>query len=685
MYSVKTNVLELTALMKQHGITRAVLSPGSRNSPLNHTLASCPDILCTPVTDERSAAFTANGLCQALRRPVAACCTSGTALLDMAPAVAEAYYQNLPLLIISADRPASAIGQMDGQTIVQPGSFHNYIRKEVTLPEPHDAESLWYCNRLINEALAELTHNGFGPVHINVPITEPLFDMSAPALPEVRSFVREQSRMAFLTPDMRNEWRKAKRVMIICGQSLPAPALEKSLRRAAGKGHAVIVCEHLANLSASMGEKGFIGTSDLVLAAPRTDDILAPDFIITAAGHVVSKRLKQYLRRVRPAAHWHVSPDGACPDLFRCLTRAVEADPAELIGLLADEPADRSPAFQDAWQKAGSAAAQRVADFRLTEFTDLFVMRRFLKALPDGSALQLANSSPVRNAQYFPLPPDTEVCCNRGVNGIDGSLSTATGFALGSPRMTYALIGDLSFFYDQNALWKKSLPSNLRILLFNNGGGGIFHVLPGLDSEHRDLYIAGSIYMMQTGHAAQIDFRMQRFELGALDIEHGIFAAVKRLLQLMIDVDADQIFPADASPAHGQLQRFLRHQLGLERVILKAFQQGHIVQPVDRFVRHRLLIDVGLFEIGCHCNFLCAHVRHRRFCVRGIRAELDGKRLCAVQRMVRRKTDIGRIRQHVIGIQHRLDAAERGLALFAAARLEKQCQLRFRFRRPLAK
>ena len=225
MYSVKTNVLELTALMKQHGITRAVLSPGSRNSPLNHTLASCPDILCTPVTDERSAAFTANGLCQALRRPVAACCTSGTALLDMAPAVAEAYYQNLPLLIISADRPASAIGQMDGQTIVQPGSFHNYIRKEVTLPEPHDAESLWYCNRLINEALAELTHNGFGPVHINVPITEPLFDMSAPALPEVRSFVREQSRMAFLTPDMRNEWRKAKRVMIICGQSLPAPGI----------------------------------------------------------------------------------------------------------------------------------------------------------------------------------------------------------------------------------------------------------------------------------------------------------------------------------------------------------------------------------------------------------------------------------------------------------------------------
>ena len=532
MYSVKTNVLELTALMKQHGITRAVLSPGSRNSPLNHTLASCPDILCTPVTDERSAAFTANGLCQALRRPVAACCT-------------EAYYQNLPLLIISADRPASAIGQMDGQTIVQPGSFHNYIRKEVTLPEPHDAESLWYCNRLINEALAELTHNGFGPVHINGPITEPLFDMSAPALPEVRSFVREQSRMAFLTPDMRNEWRKAKRVMIICGQSLPAPALEKSLRRAAGKGHAVIVCEHLANLSASMGEKGFIGTSDLVLAAPRTDDILAPDFVITVAGHVVSKRLKQYLRRVRPAAHWHVSPDGACPDLFRCLTRAVEADPAELIGLLADEPADRSPAFQDAWQKAGSAAAQRVADFRLTEFTDLFVMRRFLEALPDGSALQLANSSPVRNAQYFPLPPDTEVCCNRGVNGIDGSLSTATGFALGSPRMTYALIGDLSFFYDQNALWKKSLPSNLRILLFNNGGGGIFHVLPGLDSEHRDLYIAGS-----NGFSAR--HVAETFGLGYLSAKNAgeLDAALKQfcgtgegkaplLLEVFTDIEKD--------------------------------------------------------------------------------------------------------------------------------------------------
>lgn len=492
MYSVKTNVLELTALLKAHGIAHAVLCAGSRNAPLNHSLASCPDIRCTPVTDERSAAFTAIGLCQALRRPVAVCCTSGSALLDMAPAVVEAYYQNIPLLIISADRPPSIIGQMDGQTIVQPGSFHNYIRKEVTLPEPHDAESLWFCNRLINEALIELTHKGSGPVHINVPITEPFFDMSAPGLPDARAFVREESSRTVLTPSMRDEWQKAERVMIICGQSLPDPALARALGRAADEGRAVVVCEHLANLESSLGRKGFIGTADLVLAGPGADALPAPDLVITMRGHVVSKRLKKYLRAVRPARHWHVSPDGACPDLFKCLTRAAEADPAELLNLLADEKCSRSTAFQDAWQQENDAVRRRVAAFRHTEFTDLAVMRRFLEALPDGSALQLANSSPVRNAQYYPLPPHTEVCCNRGVDGIDGSLSTATGFAMGSPKTTYALIGDLSFFYDQNALWKLKLPANLRILLFNNGGGGIFHVLPGLDSEHRDLYIAGT-------------------------------------------------------------------------------------------------------------------------------------------------------------------------------------------------
>ncbi|MBR6467528.1 MAG: hypothetical protein IKT16_05170, partial [Desulfovibrio sp.] len=230
MYSVKAHVLELTALLCAHGIEDVVVCAGSRSAPLAHTFASCPRLRCTAMVDERSAAFTALGMCAALKRPCAVCCTSGSALLDMAPAVAEAYYQRLPLLVISADRPEAWIGQMDGQTMVQPGALQNVVRRQVSLPEPKDAESLWHCNRLINEALLALVHGCPGPVHINVPLAEPLYDFGAEALPEVRVIRREQSRKFRLSPAMRAEWQRARRPLIVVGQELAGLGLEAPLK-----------------------------------------------------------------------------------------------------------------------------------------------------------------------------------------------------------------------------------------------------------------------------------------------------------------------------------------------------------------------------------------------------------------------------------------------------------------------
>ena len=168
MYSNKENVNILTSLLVAHGIHHAVVCPGSRNAPIVHNFNECPDIQCYPVTDERSAGFYALGMTQALKEPVVVCVTSGTALLNLYPAVAEAYYQHRPLVVVSADRPQQWIDQLDGQTLPQPDALGRFVKKAVSLPEPHDEDTSWYCNRLINEALIER----HAPVHINVPITE---------------------------------------------------------------------------------------------------------------------------------------------------------------------------------------------------------------------------------------------------------------------------------------------------------------------------------------------------------------------------------------------------------------------------------------------------------------------------------------------------------------------------------
>ena len=190
MFSNKENVNILTALLLKHGVRHAVVCPGSRNSPIVHDLNECEEMNCYPVTDERSAGFYALGMCQTLDQPVVVCVTSGSALLNVAPAAAEAYYQHLPLIIVSADRPIQWIDQLDGQTMNQTGALQNYVRKSVSLPEPHDEEEHWYCNRLVNEALLECRHRGCGPVHINVPITEPLYQYTESALPEERPIIR---------------------------------------------------------------------------------------------------------------------------------------------------------------------------------------------------------------------------------------------------------------------------------------------------------------------------------------------------------------------------------------------------------------------------------------------------------------------------------------------------------------
>ena len=314
MYTDKKNILQLVALLKEHSISKIVLCPGSRNSPIVHTLANHPFFTCYSVTDERSAGFFAMGLALHGGKPAAVCCTSGTALLNIHPAVAEAYYQHVPLIVISADRPGAWIGQMDGQTLPQPGVFGSLVKKSVNLPEIHTDEDEWYCNRLVNEALLELNHHGKGPVHINVPISEPLFQFTTPELPKVRVITRYQGLNVYdreynTLIERLNSYNKR---MIIVGQMSLIYLFEKKISKLLYK-HFAWLTEHTSNKTIpGIPVKNFDAA---IYALPEeTQEKMVPELVITYGGHIVSKRLKKFLRNNPPKEHWHVSADGEVAD-----------------------------------------------------------------------------------------------------------------------------------------------------------------------------------------------------------------------------------------------------------------------------------------------------------------------------------------------------------------------------------
>ena len=478
MYSDKKNILQLAALLKAHGVHKLVLCPGSRNAAIVHTLANIEEFTCYSVTDERSAGFFAIGLSLQGGGPAAVCCTSGSALLNLHPAVSEAYYQQIPLIIISADRPAAWIGQMDGQTIPQPNVFGELVKISVNLPEVNTEEDEWYCNRLINEAILETTHHGKGPVHINVPISEPIYRFTTKTLPEVRVINRYQGLNVYDRDykELIEKLNKANKRMIVVGQMNLIYQFDKKYIKPLSNNF-VWLTEHLGNQTTP-----HIPIKNFDVAVSAMNEIrqeqMAPDLLITYGGHIVSKQIKKYLRNHPPKEHWHIASDGKIADLFGCLTTVIEMDPFEFlekIAFLLENKPTNYPLMWENWCKI-------IPEPNLP-YSQISVTGDLIKALPIPCSLHLANSSTVRYAQLFALPKEVEVCCNRGVNGIEGSLSSAIGYAAASTQTNFVIIGDLSFFIDMNALWMSHVRSNLRILLFNNEGGEIFHTLPGMEKN----------------------------------------------------------------------------------------------------------------------------------------------------------------------------------------------------------
>jgi 2-succinyl-5-enolpyruvyl-6-hydroxy-3-cyclohexene-1-carboxylate synthase len=490
MYSSKKNVLETVALLKAKGIREIVLSPGSRNTPLIQCFATDAWFHCHSVVDERSAGFYALGIINRIQEPVAVCCTSGTALLNYGPAVAEAYYQELPLVVLSADRSEAWIGQLDGQTLPQPGIFRSLVKKSVQLPEIRSDEDRWFCNRLVNEALNAATN---GPVHINIPISEPLFDFSVEILPEVRCFdLLEPSGFAGLEA-LAEVYGRSEKTLIVIGQmQADQTAFVQGLERFRKNRSEVVLVEHLGYYLASDA----IGNFDAMISTWGEAEAMAfaPDLLLTFGGHVVSKRLKKWLREHPAKQHWHIGTTDM-PDTYGQVSHFLRGKPEDFLNsfqpFLRKQPVEAVHPWILQWNLASCNLAE--PDARELPFSDMTVTGSFVRSLGKAKALFVGNSSPVRNVQLYARPKGLPVFCNRGTSGIEGTLSAACGYASGVEGLVYVLLGDLSFFYDLNILSLRDFPKNLRILLINNGGGAIFKLLPGTEpSDILDKYVSAS-------------------------------------------------------------------------------------------------------------------------------------------------------------------------------------------------
>ena len=534
----KENVNILTSLLIAHGVRHAFVCPGSRNAPIVHNLNECEEIACHPVTDERSAGFQAMGLSMAEGyQPVVVCVTSGSALLNLYPAVAEAFYQHIPLIVISADRPSQWIDQMDGQTIPQPYVFEKMAKKSVSLPEVQDKrpqeEQHWYCNRLVNECLIACLDGTKGPVHINVPISEPLYTFTTPQLPRERKisiydFDGDESCHSELSEVL----SKAQRPWVILGQS-EGNDNDKAMFK--------ILNGTFITLSEALNIPSHF---EKTLPQVMEDERWRPDLIIYMGGHIVSKRLKQFLRNMHDIEQWRVSPSGNIEDTFMHLTKVIKTTSYHFAEYLANQYHPSTDEHIRLWKQELTKERTRHQQFELA-YSSMAAILYFHKTCSKEPYVIYGNSSAIRLGNLF---ANAHLYCNRGVNGIEGTLSTAVGFSISerhADKNVYCILGDLSFFYDQNALWNQNLRGNLRIMVLNNGGGAIFGKFQGLkQSKAREEMVMAEHHTSAEGICKQnkiVYLAAHNMEEMKTEMEKLIKAPSYRpmLLEVFTDIDID--------------------------------------------------------------------------------------------------------------------------------------------------
>lgn len=507
---VKYNCRLVAQALEAYGVRHVVVSPGSRNAPLVMAVTRRQALKPLSVIDERQAAFTALGIAAVTGRPVALVCTSGSAMLNYAPALAEAYYRKLPIVAVTADRPAVWIGQDDSQTMRQPGALANVVIDQCDIPvlgdtaAPADAAASLarrHAVRELNRVLTAAVTHRRGPVHVNVEIDTPLGDEV-----EMDDTRTEFSLIDTIYPDTRVSVADARvlaaeaagrDVLVFGGFHAPDARLSAALGRMAALPSVVVVAEAVANVHGT----GIVQLTDGLMS--RKPD--RPGLLITFGGAPVSRLFKEYVRGC-DLEHWHVGANDAVIDMSLHLTRRIEIHAADFFGRFAGAMCHGQAAgdsrFRQSWHYAAAAHTQAAAHLGNWPWCGLSAIGEVLTLLPDTANIQLGNGLSVRHAQVFDLRRFHRVDSNRGISGIDGCVSTAVGAALAyGSGPTVAIVGDMSALYDVGALASVHLCDNLKIIVVNNDGGNIFRTIRATRHiPEMEQYLACSIppYLEQT-------------------------------------------------------------------------------------------------------------------------------------------------------------------------------------------
>jgi len=488
MTSDKKIVSELVEIFVNKKIEDIVLTPGSRNAPLIISFDNHPQINTYSIVDERSAAFFALGMAQRKQKPIALACTSGTASLNYAPAIAEAYYQGIPLIILTADRPPERIDQGDGQAMRQRNVYANYIKASFELPvEAYTNDELWYANREINEAINLASTGKPGPVHINIPLREPIYNQIDKIKTPLR-ILHNQKIDKKLSESVWNEIlqkiNNSYKVMIVCGLLQPDEELKNELRKLAQKG-VVVLTETISNLTDEL----FFNTIDSLITSfsPAQKKDFVPDLVIQLGHSIVSKRIKSWLREFNIVENWQINDFGKWEDTFDALTNYIELNPKNFFKELNKRLIVlKAKNYYTKWDKLRAQIRGKHHEFmKTTLWSDLLVHQFIYAHIPDKIHVQLANSTVVRYSQLFSQKKGVVFRGNRGLSGIEGASSTAVGYAYAHKDITLFISGDISFYYDINAFWNKYLHPDLKIIVLNNAGGDIFRYISGPDTTNQ--------------------------------------------------------------------------------------------------------------------------------------------------------------------------------------------------------
>ncbi|MGO4819164.1 2-succinyl-5-enolpyruvyl-6-hydroxy-3-cyclohexene-1-carboxylic-acid synthase [Flavobacterium sp. W22_SRS_FP1] len=503
------------------GITTIIISPGSRNAPLTLGFVNNRAFQCYSIADERSAAFFALGIAQQSKQPVALVCTSGSALLNYYPAFSEAFYSQIPMIVISADRPQSKIDIGDGQTIRQENVFANHSLYNANLDAAVSLEN----DQKINEAIS-IAIDKKGPVHINAPFEEPLYETVSELSIVVNNIASANETQTISIEELAHFaaiWNNSSRKMVLVGVNDPNVVSDKTVKSLAKDNSVVVMTETTSNLH----HPSFINNIDTIITPFTNEDFedFCPDVLVTFGGMIVSKRIKAFLRKYKPKHHWHIDTLRAY-DTFGTLSKHFEVDTnvffdafLPLTTTVVSDYFEKIKSVQLLRKQKGALYLDKIP------FSDFKVFEKVMPLLPKNSQLQISNSSAIRYAQLIDIDPSIEVYCNRGTSGIDGSTSTAIGAAVVNGKQTTLITGDIGFLYDSNALWNNYIPENFKIILINNGGGGIFRILPG----HKETPVFNTFF--ETSHCLTAEHlaKMYGFEYTIASDESSLVKSLNDL------------------------------------------------------------------------------------------------------------------------------------------------------------